>query len=232
MIEVGVEQCQPMRNFKGDKMSPGARPLMIFIGSQFETHERYKHFKSMFMDLLRGREEHDLEFDAVENVVVVSSPDEHISLDAEVLPVIHVRVYMIQKLKSGQKLPRIELLEMGPRMDFSLRRSQEADPQMLKMALQRPKAESSHKRKNIDLDIMGDAMGRIHMGKQDLDKMALRKFDGLKRSRNVTSDGDEEDQDLEFETVDEENGEEEEQEDEEEDESGDEDMKGFSAEDE
>ena len=38
-------------------------------------------------------------------------------------------------------------------------------------------------KKNIETDIMGDKVGRIHMGKQDLGELQTRKMKGLKRSR-------------------------------------------------
>lgn len=36
-------------------------------------------------------------------------------------------------------------------------------------------------KKNIETDIIGDKLGRIHTGKQDLNKMQSRKMKGLKR---------------------------------------------------
>lgn len=46
-------------------------------------------------------------------------------------------------------------------------------------------------KKNIETDIVGDKVGRIHLGKQDLGQLQTRKMRGLKRSRDV----DEEEQD-------------------------------------
>ena len=38
------------------------------------------------------------------------------------------------------------------------------------------------KEKNISKDEMGDTFGRIHLGRQDLDKLQTRKMKGLKKS--------------------------------------------------
>lgn len=43
-------------------------------------------------------------------------------------------------------------------------------------------------RKNIETDIIGDKVGRIHLGKQDLNDMQTRKMKGLKRSRDDDDD--------------------------------------------
>ena len=43
-------------------------------------------------------------------------------------------------------------------------------------------------KKNIETDLMGDKLGKIHMGKQDLKTMQTRKMKGLKRSRDVEDD--------------------------------------------
>jgi hypothetical protein len=54
-------------------------------------------------------------------------------------------------------------------------------------------------KKNIETDIVGDKMGRIHLGRQDLDELQTRKMKGLKRSRDVVEDanGDTRDQEEE-----------------------------------
>ncbi|EYB21259.1 hypothetical protein FG05_01175 [Fusarium graminearum] len=45
-----------------------------------------------------------------------------------------------------------------------------------------------HLRKNITTDSMGDKIGRVHLGKQDLSELQLRKMKGLKRSRKDAED--------------------------------------------
>jgi len=76
---------------------------------------------------------------------------------------------------------------MGPFLDLRLRRYQAADPEMLKQAMKRPKLKKQDiekglgkKRKNVEVDEMGDVRGRVHLGKQDLGKLQVRKMKGLK----------------------------------------------------
>ena len=43
-------------------------------------------------------------------------------------------------------------------------------------------------KKNVETDIIGDKVGRIHLGRQDLSGLQTRKMKGLKRSRDVADD--------------------------------------------
>lgn len=45
-------------------------------------------------------------------------------------------------------------------------------------------AGKKRKDRNIDLDEMGDKIGKLHMAKQDLSKLQSRKMKGLKKSRD------------------------------------------------
>lgn len=82
------------------------------------------------------------------------------------------------------------MTEMGPSIDFSIRRVQEADEDRMKLAMKRPRVSKKDvesglgkKRKNIETDEMGDTVGKIHLPKQDLGKMQGRKMKGLKKRK-------------------------------------------------
>ncbi len=121
---------------------------------------------------------------------------------------VHFRVYTIQLLASGSKIPRVELQECGPSFDFQLRRRKPASIDMLNQALRRPKTAAEKNRqgrdgvkKNIETDDMGDTVGRIHVGKQDLSGLQTRKMKGLKKGldpNGSSGDEDEEDDDEEM----------------------------------
>ena len=120
------------------------------------------------------------------------------------LPVIHFRTYTISLLASGSRTPLVNLNECGPSFDFRLRRAQPADADKWKAATKRAlkkklpegQAANSKKRKdrNVDIDEMGDTVGKIYVGKQDLDKLQSRKMKGLKEKSadRVRHEGDEE----------------------------------------
>ena len=52
--------------------------------------------------------------------------------------------------------------------------------------------------KNVETDAVGDKIGRIHLGRQDLNELQTRKMKGLKRGRITDGEGDgaEEDEDV------------------------------------
>lgn len=185
MIEVGIEEPKFLSDFKNVKCNIGMRPLMLFTGPMFESHPSFRHIKSFFMDFYRGREIQTIDAVALQHVMVFAHAD---SQDSSILPPIQMRVYLIRAHKSGQKLPRVELEEMGPRLDLRVRRLQEADEGAMKMALKRPTKQVAKTKKNVGTDLMGDKVAQIHLGKQNLDTMQTRKFKGLKRSRDIDED--------------------------------------------
>ena len=83
-----------------------------------------------------------------------------------------------------------------------LRRHQEPDAELLKQALKRPKLKKSDvekglgkKKKNMEVDEMGDLRGRVHIAKQDLGKLQTRKMKGLKGGDVDVEMGGDEDED-------------------------------------
>ncbi|CAO1636564.1 unnamed protein product [Parajaminaea phylloscopi] len=95
-----------------------------------------------------------------------------------------------------------ELHECGPSFDFVLRRRQPADATMLAQSLKRAKTQAEKNRqgksdtykKNIETDEMGDMIGRVHVGKQDLSQLQTRKMKGLKADARGADDEDEEEE--------------------------------------
>lgn len=113
--------------------------------------------------------------------------------DGEPLPNVLFRVYKLKTYRSeqgGRKLPRVELEETGPRLDFKIGRIQSASPEMEKEALKKAKNLEFKTAKNVEVDSMGDKFGTIHMGKQELNKLQTRKLKGLKsKFDQITDDG-------------------------------------------
>lgn len=91
--------------------------MILFAGTAFESpvSNEYTMFKSMVIDMFKGETADKIDVEGLQYVVSVSA-DEPAGDDDK--PAIHLRVYLISTKRSGQKLPRVEVEEMGPRMDL------------------------------------------------------------------------------------------------------------------
>lgn len=189
-LEVGVDAFTAMAGFDSPKASLGTKPLMVFHGDAFDTHPSFQQLKSYLLDLYQGHHQTGIPLMNLEHVISVTAGP-YLG-DDKPLPPVHVRVYTVKMLSSGSRIPRVQLTEMGPNMDLSVRRTADADPDMMKAALKRPKISKKDqtsglgkKRKNIETDDMGDKVGRIHLKQQDLGKLQSRKMKSLKVGRKV-----------------------------------------------
>ena len=61
----------------------------------------------------------------------------------------------------------------------------EPEESVLKEALKKPRGTEEKTKKNVSMDVMGDKIGRIHLGRQDLTELQTRKMKGLKRSKDL-----------------------------------------------
>ena len=189
MLELYINPVtfRTLQQFKNKKPAVGLKPLISFHGTVFEDPNQTKWTlaKSLLLDFFRGQEATEVDVEGLQYLISISAAEPE---EGQPQPELHIRSYLIKTLRSGQKLPRVEVEEMGPRIDATLGREQFPDPDMLKEALKQPKGLEPRTKKNIDMDIMGDKMGKIHMGKQDFNKLQTRKMKGLKRGRTPDDD--------------------------------------------
>lgn len=167
----------------------GMKPLMLFAGNQWEdeTNFTFKMIKSMFLDMFKGEESKQIDVGGLQYMMMISAGEQQEGLS----PIVNVRWYKIKTKRSGQKLPRVEVEEVGPKFDFKVGRTREADESMMKEAMkQGRRPEDGKTKKNISMDTVGDKIGRVHLGKQDLSGLQTRKMKGLKRRAGVDSDDD------------------------------------------
>lgn len=218
MLELLVVQdtARTLGQFKGQKCDVGIKPLLSFSGAQFEspTPNEYTLAKSMFVDFFRGAETQKIDVSGLQLLISFFAGED----GPEGEPAqIHMRCWKIVTKRSGQKVPRVEVEEIGPRIDFRVGRIKEADATMRKEAMKRAKGSEvfptpfmvlscsfvhipidllltlprsqAKPKKNVETDVVGDKMGRIHLGRQDLDELQTRKMKGLKRSRAEQEEG-------------------------------------------
>ncbi|MCJ1408946.1 rRNA-binding ribosome biosynthesis protein rpf2 [Ptychographa xylographoides] len=206
MLEGCVQEgsARTLSQFGGPKCRVGTKPLLSFSGTAFEEgggSSKFQVAKSMFVDFFRGGEAKEVDVEGLQMMISFAAVEEDSAGGEGKREMVHMRVWRIVTKRSGQRLPRVELEEMGPRIDFRLGRMQEADEGMMKEALKKAKTSEARPKKNIETDIVGDKMGRIHLGRQDLDELQTRKMKGLKRSRDVATDNEEDEAVLDLDVI-------------------------------
>ncbi|KAJ1561492.1 rRNA-binding ribosome biosynthesis protein rpf2 [Nowakowskiella sp. JEL0078] len=169
MLELGITNGVAMETFKTIKCAIGRRPMILFNGGLFNTKEEYMKLRNILVDFFRGEVVEKVDLTGLEHVISVTAGTDG---------TVHFRVYIVALKKSGSQLPRVELEEMGPRLDLVMRRFQFAHSDVWKEAVKTVKPK---KVKNIVHNETAQQVGRIHMQKQDLDKLQTRKMKGLKR---------------------------------------------------
>ncbi|EGD85787.2 hypothetical protein H112_06710 [Trichophyton rubrum D6] len=179
----------------------GMKPMILFSGTIWadETSGVFKMLKSMFLDIFKGEETEKIDVEGLQYILMVAAEepqDSGLSATNNSLPAIHLRWYKIRTRRSGHKLPRVELEEVGPKFDFRIGRVREADEDTMKTAMKQGKRpqDMEKTKKNIGMDSIGDKIGRVHLGRQDLSDLQTRKMKGLKRRAGI----DDEDEDEEM----------------------------------
>ncbi|KKY18808.1 putative ribosome biogenesis [Phaeomoniella chlamydospora] len=181
---------QPARAFQvGVEM----KPMILFAGnvwddtSATEQSTKFTMIKSLLLDVFQGEEIKTIDVEGLQYLMMIAAPEPEAGQE----PIINVRWYKVRTKKSGQKLPRVEVDEIGPKFDFRAGRIKEADSSIWKEAMKRGRRpDEAKKRKNIDMDTMGDKVGRVHLGRQDLGTLQTRKMKGLKKSHDFSDDED------------------------------------------
>jgi ribosome production factor 2 len=129
MMELIITESKSMMYFKGVTSALGIKSLFLFNGSIFEEVEIYGRLKNLLLDFFHGEEVHEIDLASLDRVISVTAVEKQI----------YFRTYALKLKKSGTRLPRVELEEMGPCFDFALGRSQLAEPEVLREALKVPR---------------------------------------------------------------------------------------------
>ena len=140
MLEIYVrpETARTLKQFKGEKCKTGIKPLLSFSGTPFDspTPNAYTLAKNLFTDFFRGREVKEIDVEGLQLMISFTAGEEGADGGN---PSIQMRCWRIMTRRSGQKVPRVEIEEMGPRLDFRVGRLQEADGDAWRESLKRAK---------------------------------------------------------------------------------------------
>ena len=140
MLELYVvqETARTLQQFVGEKCKVGVKPLLSFSGAQFESPEsnQYTLAKSMFIDFFRGAEPQTIDVEGLQLLISFFAGEN--GEDGQ-LAKVQMRCWRIITKRSGQKVPRVEIEEMGPRIDFRMGRTRAADEGAFKEAMKKGK---------------------------------------------------------------------------------------------
>ena len=179
MVELLVRNYKPMDSFGsvGNSAVLGSKPCMVFLGDRFETEPALRMAKNVLMDIFRGKPATRINLKGVDRVIICTALEEAVMF----------RQCVIRYKKSGTRLPKVELEEMGPSFDFVVGRHQEPPPDVKKQAY--AKAKIGKKVKNVEHDSLEGKVGRIYVEKQTgLEELAMMKMKGLKRERRQAAE--------------------------------------------
>lgn len=170
---------------------------MHFASELFDAHPRYSQLKSLLLDLFSAGEVSDaIHLKGIEHIIsVTAAPSPTNSAPAtssstELLPKVHLRTYTVSFQKSGTRTPYVALAPHGPSLDLILRRNTEPPHALLQLAMKRPKLKKKEveqglgkRKRNQEVDAMGDLRGQIHVPKQDLGALerGSKRMKGLRK---------------------------------------------------
>ena len=150
MLECCVDPAtaRALDQFGGRKWRVGAKPMMCFSGPQFETTgdaaagtggSKFALAKSLFLDLFRGAETSEMDVEGLDALLSFAAVERGEGAARSGWVLMRAWRVVTKRAGGGSKMPRVELEEVGPRIDFRLGRMQEADPNMWKEAMKREK---------------------------------------------------------------------------------------------
>jgi len=173
-FQVDPKTFRSFNDFKCSKFASGNKPCLVFHGELFDFEHDYQRLKCFFIDFFRGSINlNEIDLNGIEHAITFTG-----DLKTKL---ISIRIYRIDLKKSGHRIPRIELIEIGPRLDLIVRRLHLASDDYYKKTLKKPMAIKEKKIKNVVTNELGTKLGRIHMEKQDFNQLQTRKMKGLKR---------------------------------------------------
>lgn len=173
MFEFGIEALKFMDHFKESKVTCGTKPCLTFNGEPFEIDPEFVRLKCLLTDFFRGETPDNIRLQGIEHVINFTA------VEGKVL----MRSYKINFESASGRIPNVNLTEIGPSFDLSVRRTKIGSDDLYKKSLKQPKEIKPKKKKNISRDALGSVLGRIHMQKQDLNKLQTRKLNAFKKSR-------------------------------------------------
>jgi ribosome production factor 2 len=188
VAEFGILRFKSMADYGGGvpKKRIGSKPLMLFVGDLWQQSLEHRNLQNLLTDFYRGDVIDKVVVSGFDHLIVFMLAAEESSGTERVL--LHQRTFFckLKKNPEGSSTP-VPLLEpCGPDIDYSLRRTQWAPPELYRAAREQPKALKKKKTKNQTTNMFGERIGKLHLEKQDVDTMGGRKSKALRRADKIS----------------------------------------------
>ena len=170
-FEFEVTNFIPMSYFKeSTTINSDLKPIIIFQGELFESDFNYDRLKKFLIDYFQLYDKENVTISELRRIIVISIENDE--------KIVKIRNYQINgDLSNKNSLNKINLVEIGPSFDLKERNFLLADEVLYKKSLKQPKGVKEVKEKNIEKNkILGEKRGRIHMQKQNLTAVSLKKY--------------------------------------------------------
>ncbi|CAC9495595.1 brix domain containing-like protein [Leishmania infantum JPCM5] len=206
MVELGIvaaDRLDMSQTVGVDAGSMGGKPFFVFDGSEFASDPTFMRLKNLLVDYFRGGNDVEINLDGCDRVLFFSLRSKN-GEDACVAPsadcytnkppsqkgnaVLCMRHYAVKKPSAATGVPKsiknIQLYDVGPNFDFEIRRISFATPQEFKVACRIPRQTLATLRStadNVQSDGLNNLRGQLHVGKQDVQELNLRRFKAHRR---------------------------------------------------
>eukprot|EP01059_Diplonema_ambulator_P019903 TRINITY_DN33583_c0_g1_i1.p1 TRINITY_DN33583_c0_g1~~TRINITY_DN33583_c0_g1_i1.p1 ORF type:complete len:381 (+),score=106.34 TRINITY_DN33583_c0_g1_i1:36-1145(+) len=191
MLELGITKYEGIKS--DAHIVTGSKPMLMFHGELFSTNPTLQRVQNLLADFFRGKIVEQVQLLGLDHVIDITVKPTNPSKDITIADngqsiencTLMFRHFCVSLKRSGEKVPKVELTNVGPTIDFEVRRVAFAAPAMFKMACKLPKGVVPRKEKNITTDAMGDKIGQIHLEPQtkSLATMGTRKFKAHKKGK-------------------------------------------------
>lgn len=185
VAELGIRRFKSMQDYGGGvpKKRIGSKPMLLFVGDIWDQVDSYANLRNLLVDFYRGEIVDKLILSGLDHLMVFTAANCP-GLEA---PLIHQRTYFckLKRNPSGGDSPVPYLMPCGPDLDFQLKRTQWAEPDLYKAARKQPAALKAKKVKNVSTNVFGETVGRLHISKQDVEKMQGKKSKALRKAEKL-----------------------------------------------
>ena len=165
MVELGVESYRSISEFGKELIPATSHPIVVFLGPQFGAE--LSGIKNLLLDTFRGVKTEKIPPHTLEHVFLFSTND---------VTSIYMRVYRVAR--EGRNVSGI--VEMGPRVRFTIRRQMSADEKVFRKSLRQASVGQIRHAKNVSYNPHGSKLGRVHMNRQEFSRLQTRKRKALK----------------------------------------------------